>query len=281
MPLTGQAKVKDKKGREKTEKIDMRGNFNGTLNFDPPMEHRKELRAKTEAATKDQIEADKKPKTREFASESQMFVSIPLGELKALADGGVPGAAAAHKFRVDVAAQIVVLQSAAQKALKDKGRAAEALTGSEATDALNKLDALAGQDVDFQGYAGRELKKKPDLDLLLDAACRANRANGGKSPTMGACDAVAETLRARDFADNILKQLVYPKMKQENKGGAGILTLFTVEQLLRTAKSADDINQAIDFGVAHFRKKSDNRVPRRGHKQFAEDLDARRMKPAA
>jgi hypothetical protein len=97
---------------------------------------------------------------------------------------------------------------------------------------------------------------------------------------MEAADVVAEALRAHTFADNILKQLVYPKMKQEPKGGAGILTLFTIEQLLCTAKTPADVNQAIDLGVKHFAKKADNRVPRRGHKKFARQLGERRMRPA-
>jgi hypothetical protein len=98
---------------------------------------------------------------------------------------------------------------------------------------------------------------------------------------MDAADAVAEGLRTHTFADNILKQLVYPKMKQEPKGGAGILTLFTIEQLLRTAKQPGDVNEAIDLGVRHFRNKADHRIPKRGHRKFAQQLDQRRMRPAA
>ena len=92
---------------------------------------------------------------------------------------------------------------------------------------------------------------------------------------------MAEGLRSHTFADNILKQLVYPKMKQEPQGGAGILTLFTIEQLLRTAKKPADVNEAIDLGVKHFRKKADHRIPKRGHRKFALQLDQRRMRPAA
>ena len=148
--------------------------------------------------------------------------------------------------------------------------------------ALAELDTLAGAEKEYRGYVGRELNKKPDLDLMLEAARRDNRSGkSAKSPTMDAADAVAEGLRAHTFADNILKQLVYPKMKQEPKGGAGILTLFTIEQLLRTAKQPADVNQAIDLGVKHFLKKADHRIPKRGHRRFAQQLDQRRMRPAA
>jgi exoenzyme U len=266
----------------KGKKYDMRGTGGGTLNFSPPQAVRDGLRAMTEDATKKQIAEDAKPRTREFASDAQMFVSIPLDELKTLADSGYAGAKAAVTFRERVAEMIVKLQAGVKKALAAKGgRAADALQQKDVSMALDELDRLAGKDVDFQGYVGRELNKRPDLDLMLEAARRINRHGGKKSPTMDATDAVAEALRAHTFADNINKQLVYPKMKQEPEGGAGILTLLTIEQLLRTAKTPADVNQAIDLGVAHFAKKADNRVPRRGHKKFARQLAERRMRPAA
>ena len=266
----------------KKKKYDMRGTGGGTLNFSPPKQVRDDLRGMTEDATNQQIKEDAKPRTREFDSDAQMFTSIPLDELKTMAGGGYKGAKEAVAFREDVAAVIVILQDGVKKALAGKnGRAADALQDHAVSAALDKLDALAGQEKEYQGYVGRELNKKPDLDLMLEAARRINRSGAGKkSPTMDATDAVAEGLRAHTFADNILKQLVYPKMKQEPKGGAGILTLFTIEQLLRTARKPDDVNQAIDIGVKHFLKKADHRVPKRGHRRFAQQLDQRRMRPA-
>jgi predicted acylesterase/phospholipase RssA len=87
--------------------VDMRGTFSGTLNFSPPMEARVGLREKTEAATNEQITRESADRTREFASDAQMFVSIPLAELQTLAAGGYAGAAAALAFRQQVAANIV------------------------------------------------------------------------------------------------------------------------------------------------------------------------------
>jgi exoenzyme U len=267
----------------KAKKHDMRSLLGGTLNFSPPKGVRDGLRAMTEAETNKRIAADGKPRTKEFASDPQMFVSIPLDELKALAAGKYEGAAAAFTFRERVAEMIAKLRAGVQKAVAGKGgRAADALQDKNVSMALDELDKLAGSEVEFQGYVGRELNKKPDLDLMLEAARRVNRSGAGKkSPTMDAADAVAEALRSRTFGDNILKQLVYPKMKQEPKGGAGILTLFTIEQLLQTAKKPADVNQAIDLGVKHYRNKSDRRIPKRGHRKFAQQLDQRRMRPAA
>jgi hypothetical protein len=270
-----------KKADRKGEHYDMRGTFKGTLNFSPPKSVRDGLRAMTEAETRKQIAADAKPRTREFASDAEMFVSIPIDELKALAASGYDGAAAAVTFRERVAEMVAKLQAGAKAAVA-KGRAADALQDQNVTMALDELDRLAGGEAAWQAHVGRELNKKPDLDGMLEAARRANRGSTGKkSPTMDAADAVAEALRAHTFADNILKQLVYPKMKQEPKGGAGILTLFTIEQLLLTAKKPADVNEAVDLGVKHFVKKADHRIPKRGHRRFAQQLGQRRMRPAA
>jgi len=267
----------------KTKRYDMRGTGGGTLNFSPPQKVRDDLRGMTEAATKKQIAEDGKPRTREFDSDAQMFVSIPLDELKTMAASGYAGAKEAMTFREGVAERVAKLQEGVKKALAAKGgRAADALQDKNVSLALDELDKLAGSEKEYQGYVGRELNKKADLDLMLEAARRINRSGAGKkSPTMDAADAVAEGLRAHTFADNILKQLVYPKMKQEPQGGAGILTLFTLEQLLRTAKQPGDVNQAIDLGVKHFRNKADHRIPKRGHRKFALQLAQRRMRPAA
>ena len=267
----------------KKKKYDMRGTGKGTLNFSPPQKVRDDLRGMTEEATKKQIAEDGKPRTREFDSDAQMFVSIPLDELKTMAASGYAGAKEAVTFRERVAEMVAKLQEGVKKALAAKGgRAADALQDKNVSMALDELDKLAGSEKEYQGYVGRELNKKPDLDLMLEAARRINRSGAGKkSPTMDAADAVAEGLRAHTFADNILKQLVYPKMKQEPKGGAGILTLFTIEQLLRTAKQPGEVNQAIDLGVKHFRNKADHRIPKRGHRRFALQLEQRRMRPAA
>lgn len=297
VPLTGEVVRRDKRGNDKVKRVDMRGNFNGTLNFEPKMDERRELRAKTEKATREQIEADKKPKTREFLSESQMFVSIPMDELEALAEQNVPNADKAHLFRQRVKEKIDQLQALAslrpeaptklkpgeEKSLKEAAayaqkvedhRAAAKKWADEVKSGLKDLDDLAGGDEDFQGYVARELNKKPQLDTLLEADRATNKE---RSATMKASDAVAETLRVRSVTDQLLKGIVYPKMKMEKPNSAGIMTLLTVEQLLRTARSADQVNQAIQIGHDHFRKKSDKLPPKRGHKEFAKQLERWKM----
>ncbi len=205
-------------------------------------------------------------------------VTDPARRAEGAARSKYAGAADAVTFRERVAEMIVKLQAGAKTAAA-KGRASDALQDKDVSMALDELDKLAGAEVEFQGYVGRELNKEPDLDLMLEAARRIQRSGSGKkSPTIAAADVVAEGLRAHTFADNILKQLVYRKIKQEPKGGAGILTLFTIEQLLLTAKKPGDVNQAIDLGVKHFRNKVDHRITKRGHRKFAQQLDQRRMR---
>lgn len=260
--------------QRKDKNKDMR---DGTLNFNLPLEDKKKYQAKTKDATNEQIEREKQPKSREFASDAQMFVSIGVSELKTLADGGYEGAAEALVFRERVAEMIGKLQEAVKKErAKDEGSSIPSLLNDKnVTMALAEFNTLAGGDVDFQGYVAREVNKKPELDSLLEAA----RKGGVKNEALTATFAVAEALRARSHSDNILKQLVYPKMKTEDgKKSAGLETLLIVEGLLRAANSADDVNAALKIAVEHFKNKSDRSVPARGHKEFAQQLERRFMR---
>lgn len=250
---------------------DMRG---GTLNFALSMEAKLKYQAKTEKVTQERLAQAGQPKTREFASDAQMFVSIPLPELKSLADGGYEGAAEAVVFRERIAEMLAkVVQAVKDERAKDKPDLANVLQDKNASLAIAEFDTLAGDDVDFQGYVAREINKRSDLDSLFEAARQGNL----KSATLTATYAVADTVKSRDHAQNILKQLVYPKMKQEPKGGAGIDTLQVVEGILRAAQEPDDVNGALKIAIDHFLDKPDKRVPRRGHKAFAQQLQRRYM----
>ena len=62
---------------------------------------------------------------------------------------------------------------------------------------------------------------------------------------------------------------------------ASIGTLLQMESLLRAARSTEDVNEAVDMGIAHYRNKPDHSVPRHGHKQFAKRLAAWKLQAAA
>jgi exoenzyme U len=267
VPLT--LELPGKKPGSKPKKYDMR---DGTLNFGLSMEAKIGFQEKTQKATQEQIDREKQPKSREFTSDSQMFVCIGMADLKTLMDSKYPGAAEAYDFREKVAEMIGKLTTAVDQATANGGHVRDALNDQNATMALDELNKLAGDDVDFQGYVGREMNRGK-LDTLLDAMKAKGGASGG---AMEATFAVSEALRAHEYADNILKQLVYPHMKLEKEGGAGIQTLLNVEGLLRGAKTPDDVNLALDIAINHFKNKSDL-PPRKGHKQFAEQLERRMM----
>jgi hypothetical protein len=113
------------------------------------------------------------------------------------------------------------------------------------------------------------------LDSLLEAA----RSAGSKSGVLEATFAVSDALKAKSYADNILKTLVYPKMKFENKKGAGIETLIIVDALLRQVQGPEDVNAALQIGIDHFANKSDRPPFKRGHKEFAASLQRYMMQP--
>ena len=264
-----------KKKGGKAEQIDMRG---GTLNFGLSMDAKIALQAATATATQNQIDRENKPKTQEFASDSQMFVSIGLADLKTLKDNGYKGANEALVFRERVAAPIGKLREAVKTELAGKGgRVANLLKDKNAKMLLDELGTLAGANVDFQGYVARELNKLTDLDTLLDAI----RKSGGKSAVLEATFMVSDALKVHTWADNVLKELVYPKMKYEKKGGTAIEVLLVVERLLRAAKTPDEYNAALASAINHFKHKSDRSIPSRGHKRFAQELERRLMRKAA
>jgi exoenzyme U len=261
----------------KDRALDMRGTFNGTLNFAVDDDAKLGFQTLLREETDKQIAREDQPKTREFASDSQMFVAIPEADLRALAKQNYPGAAEAVTFRERVGEMIGKLHEAVAKATKKPGgRVADALQDKNAAMALDELDSLAGDDVDFQGYVGRELNRG-GLDTLLDAVRKSGR--GGK--VMEATNVVTEAIKVQGFSDILLKQFVYPKMCKERTGGASIGTLLQMESLLRAARSTEDVNEAVDMGIAHYRNKPDHSVPRHGHKQFAKRLAAWKLQAAA
>jgi exoenzyme U len=262
-----------KKPGGKGKKIDMR---DGTLNFGLSLEGKLQLQSATKEATNKQIEREKAPKTREFASDAQMFVSIPMEDLKALVQSGYEGAADALTFRERAQEMIGKLHEVANTEVPQmSGHRAVANREKTMTMVLDELEKLSAGNVDFQGYVGRELNKG-GLDLLLEEI----RKGGGKSDVLEATFMVSDALKVRTWSDNVLKQLVYPKMKTEPKGGSGIETLMIVEGLLRAAKTAEDYNDALKIATDHFKNKSDRKIPKRGHNKFAAELQ-RRVMPTA
>jgi len=249
------------------KKYDMR---DGTLEFNLPDDVKVKLQEETEKATKKQIDREKQPKNREFSSDSEMFVSLPMADLRVLAKDKYPRADQAVTFREQVAKTINELRAAVAN---QPGGAATVIQDKNTNKALTDLDKLAGDDKDFQAYVGREMNRG-QLDTVLDAMKKAGRPGGG---AMKAALKVSEALRVHTWADNVLKQVVYPKMKTEREGGAGIEMLLQTEKKLRTAVTPEEFNGSLKTAIGHYRRKPDRSKPSRGHKEFAMALVDRLM----
>jgi hypothetical protein len=263
-------------GDKKAVDVDMTGLLGGTLKFQVEPRVALALQGATEEATLAQVAREQKPKSREFSSDAQMFVSIPLADLQTLAAGEYSGAAEAVVFRQRVAEMLGKLHQAVAASPDDMARV---LAGKDAALALQALGQLAGADLDFQGYVAREMNRG-GLDELLEAARQSPdpTATPALQAVLKAGHAVADALKTHDHAERLLKQLIYPKMKMERPGGSGIEVLMAVQGVLRSAVRPEDVNDAIDIAVEHFKNKSDRIIGlRRGHKQFAKALEPWRM----
>jgi exoenzyme U len=261
----------------KGKKKDFTGFLSGTTNFDMALEDKLTLQAMAEDATSAHIKKRQQPVTREFASSGQMLICIPRADLLALAEGGFEGAAETLDFRDSVTGALAAL-AARVKAIGD-GRAAA--DDAAVKDALARLEALSAGDLDRQGFVAREMNRDPALDGLL-AAVRRRGAVGdgelgdgevGEGDVLEACCAVNEAIIARAHARTVLRDVIYPKLVQVDPKGSGGEVLLLVEGRLRAANSADEVNDALDIAIQHFKTKSD-RLGRHGHKKFAAALQA-------
>jgi exoenzyme U len=240
-----------------------------TLGFFQGAEDKMVLQDQAETNTTEQIEREKQPKTREFASDSQMFVSIPLADLKELAKTGYAEADKAVDFRETVALEITTLIDNVKKArAKDNDSITKVLDDKDVKSSLDKLLSLDGGDLDFKGYIAREMNKGP-LDSVMTLL------KNKKPPVQEAKAALAvtEALKAKSMADNILKQFVYPLLARVDAKSTGSNTLLLMEEMLRAATTLKDIKNALDVGIKHFEKKKEPLFGfKKGYKQFADDL---------
>ena len=250
------------------KRTDFSGFIGGTVNFDMPKEDKVKLQSMTETATLAHIKNAELPQTRDFASAGEMLSSLGRADLEAMAGGDFPGAKDELKFRDEVAKRLGALDTLAV------GAKPEALARGPLQQALKALDDLAQGDANRQAYIGRELNRSGKFDPLLDLA----KASGGKGPTiLRAGVAVADALAAKSHAQTILREVIYPKMVDENPKGVGGTVLRQVDTLLRGAKTPKDVNDALTIAIKHFAKKSDF-ANRHGHHAFAAELQTYLMK---
>jgi exoenzyme U len=256
-----------KKGKKK----DFTGFLSGTTNFDIPLEDKLTLQAMAEDATSAHIKKRQEPVAREFASDGQMLICIPRADLQALAESGFEGAAETLAFR-DSVTEVVATLAGHVKAL---GSARTAADDGAVKDALARLEALSSGDLDRQGFVAREMNRDPALDGLL-AELR-GRGAVGEGEVLEACCAVNDAIVARAHAKTVLREHVYPKLVDlDPKGPSGELLLL-VDARLRAANSPEEVDDALDIAIRHFKERSDP-LGLKGHRKFAATLESCLMK---
>jgi exoenzyme U len=267
VPLTVTVPPKRKGGKATVK--DFSGLLSGTANFDIAQDDRIQLQANTEAATLDHIRSRQKPQTREFASEGEMLMSLGRDDLAALAQDGLEGAGEALAFRDAAVETIAGLE---QLVGRLSGAAAKELAADKAVKAgLERLEKLAQGDRDRAGFIGREMNRSGGLDRLIAAA------RGSASAPLQAAGAVADGLAAQAHARTILRDMIYPRIVEEDPKGAGGLVLKQMDNRLRAALSPADVNAALKLGIEHFAHARDM-FGRHGYRRFALALGGYVMK---
>lgn len=247
------------------KRTDFSGLIGGTVNFNIRKDARLKLQELTAQATQANIDKRRQPETTEFASVEQMLACIGRDDLAMMAQQGFPGAADALAFRDEAVAEVAALEAlavSAQGGAPDAG-AAQAI--------FDKLNALAGTDVDRLGFVGRELNRSGKLDTLLQRAKASGAAGAAQPDVLTAGVAVADSLDAKSHAQNVLREVVYPKMiemdtviKLSNRTLGNDVEREVLRQLdnkLRAAVTPAQVNDAIDIAATHFAANS--RVLRR------------------
>jgi exoenzyme U len=242
--------------------------FLGTLDFNMRDDAKQTLRGMTKDATLAHIQKNREPETKTFGSVDEMLNAASDGDLETMAESDLPGAKDALAFRNAVKDGVAALEALAP------GATAGSLAEGPLKAALGKLAALAGDDKARQAFVGRAMSRSGKLDPLLDLA---RQAGSGGLAILDAGVAVAVALVAQSHARTILRELIYPKMVDESPTGVGGTVLRQVDDILRAARSKDEVNRALTIAMDHFSAKSDV-LKRHGHHAFAAELKTYLMK---
>ena len=249
--------VKNLFGQQKVE--DYSGNLSGTVNFSIPQESKDKLQEMTAEATAANLEQRKQPKTTEFASVEQMLNCIGQSDLEGLAKAGFQGAQAALDFRKAALGKIDELTALQDRDTGDKDPAVKAKkVAAKAADGrqmLKDLDGLAGGDPDREAFVAREMSRSGRLDDFLKTIA----LGGGDVPAVAqAGAAVVASFDARDHAQNVLREAIYPKMAEKlSKPEQEVLQ--QVDDALRAARSPDAVNAALQLAIEAFSHTNDGK----------------------
>ena len=137
-------------------------------------------------------------------------------------------------------------------AVKAKKVAAKAADGRQM---LKDLDGLAGGDPDREAFVAREMSRSGRLDDFLKTIA----LGGGDVPAVAqAGAAVVASFDARDHAQNVLREAIYPKMAEKlSKPEQEVLQ--QVDDALRAARSPDAVNAALQLAIEAFSHTNDGK----------------------
>lgn len=232
--------VKTWYGKQKKE--DFSTLLGGTINFNISQQNKDKLQQLTATATEQHLEKRAQPKTNEFASVKQMLNCIGADDLDGLVKAGFEGAREEQAFRseaLDKVKALIAIQGWDDKQLQQ----------NDAAKLLEELEQLAGGDVDRLGFVARELCRSGRLDDFLKQA--AERGGDGAPMVVQVGKAVADSFDAQAHAQNVLREVIYPRMTRKmTKSQQAVIG--QVDDMLRAARSKDEVNEALDIVIDAF-----------------------------
>jgi hypothetical protein len=226
------------------KKKDFSGLLSGTTNFNIGKEDRLTLQDLTEKATQANIAQRAAPQANDFASVSDMLMSMRREDLALMAKDNFPGAVEALGFRDTIVADVTKLEAMVS------GGAGAATPDLLA--ALQRMQALTDGDKDRIAFIGREMNRSGKLDALIANLCAAPLA---QPSLVQAAATVSDSLAAQTQARAVLRAVIYPKMVRESPNGVAGTILRQADNRLRHAQSPKDVNDTLDILTKQFAKK--------------------------
>jgi len=236
----------------------------GTLNMNMPVDDKLVLQKQTREATEAYLKQREQPETTTFASKGQMLNSVSDDDLAVLVRDGFPGAEEVWEFREEVVdfgvEELEEIAVGAKAADLQIGKLRQVLDG---------LSQLANGDKDRLDFIGRELNRSGKLDPLMTLA----KSEGDQGLDVLKAGVVVQVgLNVQSRVQAVSREVIYPKMMTASMTvpGGGLL-LRKVDDVLRTAKTPEQFDEAIDALIGHFGQKSDI-TGSHGHKDFLAEL---------
>lgn len=235
----------------RTERGDFTGALNGTLNFTMSPEIRNHLQEQLEQAVRAHLtERSERREAYDFDSLHEALQSLDDDMLASI--GHVPEATQVSGWRTTAQGLLARLE-AAITALDPN--AAITLAGDIAI-ALAALDEHAANPADIQWLA---LQLNRHERLAFARLLGSRRGQPVQSPLLAAARVLMRQREIRVIAGNIRKALIFPSLHLLWQTEANTELLLRADQQLLQARTAGEVNQALDGIIAGYQSR--NRLP--------------------